>query len=265
MVTLGDSLVPLLAPHYTDEEITRLFAPEPYPTPLLPMLSPSARQNTEPLFLPERASVELPVPSMSLPPLDSARQTRRTPLVRLPPTPEFPAAGSLEAELAAAAAYEASEKEREAQRLKDFIQTNTDPTGRGRHASAKDKRKAQSPKEKRSVPSSKDKSSDSKSKFLPSSLDLSYSCSPHSSLVDVSKLLKNSEGLAIWPPLPGPAAAAPQVPNEVMLLHPCCSSLLIDLLSIVSLQPLRQARCGLHHRPDFLTTCGMQSVRWSKV
>ena len=172
MVAFGDSLVPLLAPHYSDEEITRLFAPKPYATPLLPMPPPPARQNTEPLFLPERDSVEPPVPSMSLPPLNSARTTRRTPLVRLPPTPELPAAGSLESELAAAAAYEASEKEREAQRLADFLKSNTDPTGRGRHASAKDRRKAQSPKEKHSASSAKDKSSDSKSKSLPPVSDI---------------------------------------------------------------------------------------------
>ena len=140
------------------------------------MLSPSARQNTEPLFLPERDSVEHPVPSMSMPPLDSVRPTRRTPLVRLPPTPEFPAAGSLEAELAAAAAYEASEKEQEAQQLTDFIQTNTDPAGRRRHASAKDKRKAQSPKEKRSAPSTKDKSSDSKSSSPRPLIFYAHSC-----------------------------------------------------------------------------------------
>ena len=111
MVALGDSLVPLLAPHYSDDDITRLFALEPYPTPLLPMPPPPARQNTEPLFLPERDSVEPPTPSVSMPPLYSsqpARQTRRTPLVQLPPSPDPPAAGSLATELAADAAHKAS-------------------------------------------------------------------------------------------------------------------------------------------------------------
>ena len=134
------------------------------------MPPPPARQNTDPLFLPDRDSVEPPVPSVSMPPLDAAppaRQTRRSPLVRLPPTPEFPPAGSLEAELAAAAAHEASEKEREAQRLADFVKTNTDPTGRGRYASAKEKRETHSSKEKRSAHLVKEKQSESKSKCIP--------------------------------------------------------------------------------------------------
>ena len=174
VVALGDSLVPLLAPHYSNDEITHLFAPEPYPTPLLPMPPPPACQNIEPLFLPERDSMEPPVLSVSMPPLDSsqpARQTRRTPLVRLPPTPDPPATGTQAAELAADAAHQASEKEREAQRLADFIKNNTDPSGRGRHASAKDKWKAQSPKEKHSSHSAKEKRSESKSKCL-----LCFSC-----------------------------------------------------------------------------------------
>ena len=95
------------APHYSEDNITRLFAPEPYPTPLLPMPPPPPRKNTEPLFLPERDSVEPPAPSVSMPPLDTsqpARQTCRTPLVQLPPSPDPPAPGSLVAELAADAA-----------------------------------------------------------------------------------------------------------------------------------------------------------------
>ena len=185
MVALGDSLVPLLAPHYSDDEITRLFVPEPYPTPLLPMPPPPARQNTEPLFLPDRDSLEPLVPSVSLPPLDSsqpARQIRRTPMVRLPPSPDPPASGTLAAELAADVAHQASEKEREAQQLLDFIRTNTDPTGRGHHASAKEKRKAHSPKDKRSTHSAKEKKSDSKSTYSPSlllvSICLILSCIP---------------------------------------------------------------------------------------
>ena len=160
MIALGDSLVPLLAPHYSNEEITRLFTPEPYPTPLLPMPPPTAHQNTEPLFLPDRDSVEPQALSVSMPPPDSSqppRQTRRTQMVRLPPSPDPPAAGSLAAELAADIAHRASEKERDAQRLTDFLKTNTDPSGRGRHASAKEKQK-----EKRSAHSAKEKKSDSK-------------------------------------------------------------------------------------------------------
>ena len=151
MIALGDSLVPILAPHYSDDDITRLFAPEPYPTPLLPMPPPPPCQNTEPLFLPERDSVEPPAPSVSMPPLDSpARQARRTPLVQLPPSPDPPAPGSLAAELAADATHKASEKEREAQQLADFVKNNTDPSGRGRHATAKEKRSSHSAKEKKS-------------------------------------------------------------------------------------------------------------------
>ena len=167
MVALGDSLVPLLAPHYSDDEITRLFAPEPYPTPLLPMPPPSARQNTDPLFLPDRDSVEPPAPSVSMPPLESAvRQTRRTPLVQLPPSPDTPAPGSLAAEFAADAAHQASEKERESQRLADFVKNHTDPSGRGRHATAKEKRSSHTAKEKKS---------ESKSAYSPSF----FSLTPH--------------------------------------------------------------------------------------
>ena len=147
-----------------DDEITCLFTPEPYPTPLLPMPPPPARQNTEPLFLPDRDSVEPPAPSVSMPPPDStqpARQTHRTPIVHLPPSPDPPATGSLAAELAADAAHQASEKERDTQRLANFIRTNTDPSGRGRYAPAKEKRK-----EKRSSQSTKEKKSESKSRSL---------------------------------------------------------------------------------------------------
>ena len=159
----------MLAPHYSEDDITRLFAPEPYPTPLLPMPPPPPRKNT-PLFLPERDSVEPPAPSASMPPLGTsqpARQTRRTPLVQLPPSPDAPAPGSLVAELAADAAHKASEKERDAERLADFIANNTDPSGRGRYAPAKEKRKAHSPKEKRSSHSAKEKKTESKSTYLP--------------------------------------------------------------------------------------------------
>ena len=172
MVALGDSLVPILAPHYSEDDITRLFAPEPYPTPLLPMPPPPSRQNTEPLFLPERDSVEPPAPSISMPPPDSSQpalRTRRPPLVQLPPSPDPPAPGSLAAELAADVAHQASEKEKDAQRLKDFIQHHTDPSGRGRYASAKEKRQAQSPKGKRSSQSAKEKKTKSKSMYFPCS------------------------------------------------------------------------------------------------
>ena len=117
-------------------------------------------QNTEPLFLPERDSVEPPAPSISMPPLESsARQTRRTPLVQLPPSPDPPAPGSLAAEFAADAAHQASEKERESQQLADFIKNHTDPSGRGRHATAKEKRSSHTAKEKKS---------ESKSAYSPS-------------------------------------------------------------------------------------------------
>ena len=216
MVALGDSLVPLLAPHYSDDKITCIFAPDPYPMPLLPMPPPSARHNTEPLFLPDRDSVEPPAPSVSMPLLESsqsARQTCQTLMVRLPPSPDPPAAGSLAAELAADIAHQATEKERDAQRLAEFIKTNTDPSGRGCHASAKEKQK-----EKRSSQSAKENKSDSKSKSLPCcSNRSSMLILPVSPTVDVSKLAKTPEGLAIWPPLPA-AAAAPQIPNEVCVV-----------------------------------------------
>ena len=83
-----------------------------------------------------------------MPPLESsARQTRQTTLVQLPPSPEPPAPGSLAAELAADAVHKASKKEREVQRLADFVKNNTDPSGRGRHATAKEKRSSHSAKE----------------------------------------------------------------------------------------------------------------------
>ena len=45
-------------------------------------------------------------------------------------------------------------------------------------------------------------------------------------IVDISKLDKTPEGLAIWPPLPA-AASAPQVPNEVSRFFPDSSSNLL--------------------------------------
>ena len=57
--------------------------------------------------------------------------------------PDSPPPGSLAAELIADAAHKATAKEREAAQLDELIRTNTDPTGRGRHASAKEKKAAQ--------------------------------------------------------------------------------------------------------------------------
>ena len=133
------------------------------------------------------------------------------------------------AELAADAAHKASEKERDAERLADFIANNTDPSGRGRYAPAKEKRKAHSPKEKRSSHVAKEKKSKSKSTsspILPNSL-----LTPvlFSIAVDVSKLDKTPEGLAIWPPLPA-HASAPQVPNEVSCFVTVPSTCLLILL-----------------------------------
>ena len=48
---------------------------------------------------------------------------------------------------------------------------------------------------------------------------------PVSPTVDVSKLAKTPKSLAIWPPLPGAAAAAPQIPNEVCIVFTSASSL----------------------------------------
>ena len=103
MSALSDQLVSLLSPHYSDDAITQLFLPEPYPTPLSAASLPPARPNTEPLFLPDRDSIEpVALPTTASPP---TRQTRRGPMVCLPPTPEPPAIGTLEAELAADTAH----------------------------------------------------------------------------------------------------------------------------------------------------------------
>ena len=56
---------------------------------------------------------------------------------------DSPPPGSLAAELIADAAHKATDKEREAAQLDELIKNNTDPSGRGRHASAKEKKAAQ--------------------------------------------------------------------------------------------------------------------------
>ena len=120
---LGDTLVAFLTPHYSADDVTRLFLPEPYPTPLPPLPVRNDPPPTEPLFLPHT-----PTPD---PPLQTLQETSHR-------TPERPAPGSLAAELAAEAAFQASSKDREAEQLDELIRNNTDPSGRGRHAS-KDK------------------------------------------------------------------------------------------------------------------------------
>ena len=140
MTKLGDSLVPLLSPHYPADEITRLFLPETYPTPLLPVPPPP---TTDPLFLPDFTLIDPPLlagPASSSFPVKPPRSRKPQDLVVLP---DSPPPGSLAAELIADAAHKATDKEREAARLDEFIKNNTDPTGRGRHASAKEKKAAQ--------------------------------------------------------------------------------------------------------------------------
>ena len=179
---LGDTLVAFLTPHYSADDVTRLFLPEPYPTPLPPLPVRNDRPPSEPLFLPHT-----PTPD---PPLQTLQETSQR-------TPERPAPGSLAAELAAEAAFQASAKERDAQQLEELIQTNTDPAGRGRHA-PKDKKAAVSVTgEFPLFPSA--------SAFL---FVLAF-------IVDISKLPKDADGLAIWPILRGVAASVPQVPATV--------------------------------------------------
>ena len=47
VVELGDTLVAFLTPHYSADDVTRLFLPEPYPTPLPPNVGqPLGRFNS---------------------------------------------------------------------------------------------------------------------------------------------------------------------------------------------------------------------------
>ena len=57
--------------------------------------------------------------------------------------PDSPPPGSLAAEMRADAAHKATAKEREAAQLDELIRNNTDPDGRSRHVSTKDKKAAQ--------------------------------------------------------------------------------------------------------------------------
>ena len=195
---LGDSLVPLLAPHYPADEITRLFLPETYPTPLLPVPPPPP---TEPLFLPDFVLSVPPLLSDAAPPVPSksSRSHKSKDLVTIPKSPP---PGSLAAELKAEAAHRATAKEREAAQLDELIRNNTDPGGRGRHLSSKEKKAAQA----------------STGKF-----PVVFPCSSSAYLphpppaVETEHLEKTPDGFAIWPPPPG-AANAPQRRNSVSLL-----------------------------------------------
>ena len=142
VTALGDVLVSILSPHYSDDDITQLFLSEPYPTPLPPVPPLSARTTTKPLFLPDSESATPPPLASSAPPSALPRQRKTRDLVTLPEDPPPP--GSLAAELLADASHHAADREREARQLDELIKNNTDPDGRGRHASAKEKRAATS-------------------------------------------------------------------------------------------------------------------------
>ena len=137
VVELGDTLVLFLTSHYSADGVTRLFLREPYPTPLPPIPSLSEPPPPEPLFLPDLDPVDPPpqtAPAKPAPPKKTQGSSHRTPD---PPKPR-----TLAAELEAEAAFQATARECEAQQLDELIWNNTDPTGRGRHASAKEKRAA---------------------------------------------------------------------------------------------------------------------------
>ena len=187
VVELGDTLVAFLTPHYSADDVTRLFLPEPYPMPLPPLPVRTEPPPTEPLFLPNT-----PTPD---PPLQTLRASSQR-------TPDRPAPGSLAAELAAEAAFQASAKDREAQQLDELIQNNTDPSGRNRHAS----------KEKTAP--------ESASGEYPSILSPIPSHFPLFLAVDISRLPKDADGLAIWPIPRGVAASVPQVPATVRMFSP---------------------------------------------
>ena len=193
MVELGDTLVSFLTPHYSADDVTCLFLPEPYLTPLPPLPMRNDPPPSMPLFLPDtlaskppsQAPLSKPTPPQKAP--ESSQQT-----------PKPPAPGSLAAELAAEAAFQASAKERDAQQLEELIQNNTDPAGRARHAS-KDKKAADSGTGESPF-----------CIFLPSLFSFVLALA-----VDISKLPKDADGLAIWPTPRGVAASIPQVPATV--------------------------------------------------
>ena len=167
-MVLEDSLIFILSPHYSNLAIMPLYLPEAYRTLLPPVPSHTAAPPTKLLFLRDPDSLKPPLPttilssSVSVPPSGttfdmvnpahlcatssagppSHSQPPSKTLVKLSPDPPLPS--SLAAELAADAALASSDKESEAQHLEDFIKTNTNPTGRGRHLSAKEKRAASS-------------------------------------------------------------------------------------------------------------------------
>ena len=197
VTSLGDSLVPLLSPHYSDEEITCLFIPETYPTPLLPVLPPPTRNTTKPLFLPDFDIADPPLLANSAPPPGPTKPHHSRKTKDLVILPDSPPAGSLATELLADAVHQATSKECNTEQLEEFIRNHTNPTGRGRHASAQEKKSAQASTGKPPFPT-----------------PLSLVSSPLSLAVDTLHLRKTSDGLAIWPP-PCGAADAPQVPNAV--------------------------------------------------
>ena len=185
--------------------------PETYPMPLLPILPPSTRHNTEPLFLPEPETKDSPQLASSVPPTAPTKPPHLRKTRDLVVSSDNPPAGSLAAELIAEAAYQASAKEHKAVQLDDLIKNNTNPTEQGCHASAKEKKSAQA----------------STGKFLSSAAPpplltilLVYSA------VDTTHVLKTLDGLAIWLPCLEAAAATPQVPNAVSPFSPhyfrCC-------------------------------------------
>ena len=195
---LSDQLVSLLSPHYSDDAITQLFLPEPYPTPLPAAPFPPARPNTEPLFLPD-TEVEDPLAlTTSAHPAISPQSTRpwkKKDLVCL--LSSLPPDGSLATELAADTAHRASAKDWEAQQLDDLIRTNTDPTGHGRHVSTKEKKAASANGE------------------FPPILSLLLPTHFLTSAIDTFKLPRTADGLAIWPPPSAAAATSPQERNPV--------------------------------------------------
>ena len=194
MTKLGDSLVPLLSPHYPADEITRLFLPETYPTPLLPV-PPPPRNDT--LFLPNFKLTDPPLLAGPAPPSGPAKPPRSRKPQDLVTLPDSPPPGSLAAELIADAEHKATAKEREAVQLDELIKNNTDPTGQSRHASAKEKKAAQA--------------SNGKSPAAPLLISAHPFLPP---AVETKHLAKTPDGHAIWPP-PRGAANAPQVPNSV--------------------------------------------------
>ena len=134
----------ILSPHYSNDNIMRLFIPEPYPTPLLLMPPPPACPNTKPLFLPDTETEDSPQLASSLPPLAPTKPHhlhKTKDLVILPNDPS--PTGSLAVELIVEATYHATAKEHKAAQLADLLK-NTNPMGHGRHALAKEKKSAQS-------------------------------------------------------------------------------------------------------------------------